>query len=351
MSTGVLCCNNCHPELLDRTRPGVTPRKKALISKSAASKGEPDPHTQARLEEWREEVFNESFANSLLSRSSVLDDDLIVLLSCYGRLSYSAVHDLLASQWVWWPVHGRRLSELMESLAEREEHSLPATPKRRRKKRKRATSSEPSEEWNVRFQEPEVCIPSTPAVGTSDPIQYTFSAVEFPDGVCTPGPRKPASQKRPAAEVPPAPKKPRMALADDHFLQYTPTIPSNGRRRSPARPTPRPRPLPKSNRALVEIDAPWTPRYPIDWTTPASPWPAPSGGPSRLQETAPDPCADPSSGASPSSLVQGSSTPSSLVRPTAQLETASSAQPPTAQHHLSQPCPSTTRTYAHIMGT
>lgn len=245
----VLCCDNCHPELLDRTRPGVPPRKKGkgTDSPEAPTKGDPDLETQARLEEWRDDVFASSFADSLLPRSAVLEDDLILLLSAYGRMTYSALQDILADRWIWWSVHGRQLSDLFLTLPERERAPAQSQPSRR-KGRKSKKNNDSEAVWEVCFKEPRVFHPP----GHLKPIsQYTWTPVELDNEGrevvrgetsstrgrkrAQPAPRRASASKkaRPLTEPPRTPDPVR-------DRPPTPVIPSS----TPRRPKPRPKPRP-----------------------------------------------------------------------------------------------------------
>ena len=145
---GVLCCDNCHPQLLDRTRPGRPP---AADKQSLPKKGELDEATRDRLELWRDELYDDAFSDSFLPPSAVLDDETVELLACYGRLAYEELEVLLEPRWLWWSAYQWRLYNLVKTLPERK-----VTQAGSRQTKGGATQPRDKEGWNVRFAEPQV---------------------------------------------------------------------------------------------------------------------------------------------------------------------------------------------------
>ncbi|GJF00845.1 hypothetical protein PsYK624_171470 [Phanerochaete sordida] len=180
----VLCCDNCHPELLDCTRPEHPPKAK---QRHTPKKGEFDEHTRDLLEIWRDALYNMAFADSFLPPSSVLHNDIIELLACYGRLEYAELEVLLNLRWLWWTTHGLALHEFFETLPERVVKDRPSKSDGAQKARdgQQGVHFDDSEGNDLVPAFPPSLVPATAEVALEDvpapapAHEFTFSQVSF----------------------------------------------------------------------------------------------------------------------------------------------------------------------------
>ena len=103
----VPCCDLCDPTLLNLTRPGppttakrTPPLKLGLLNEEVC----------ARLEDWRECVWQRDFKGALFAPSGILGDKVIESLASIGPvLRLIELERVVGSQWPWFGKYGDEL--------------------------------------------------------------------------------------------------------------------------------------------------------------------------------------------------------------------------------------------------
>lgn len=106
------CCDICHPSLFDQARPRQTTSQRKT---KLRVKGKPDLDAQARLDEWRQEVFLRDHATSYLDPGAILDESAMTALTVVGPLTSEQVESLLSTSWVWWTRYGAEITSVLTS--------------------------------------------------------------------------------------------------------------------------------------------------------------------------------------------------------------------------------------------
>ncbi|KAF5342587.1 hypothetical protein D9611_001979 [Ephemerocybe angulata] len=111
----VLCCDNCSPELLDRTRPAPPQTDKRS---SNPKRGVPNEDVMEALHLWRVEIAKRDHSKALISGLGLLSDDLVELLSSLGPIATeAALVKLVGAKWVWLGKYKTELFNKLTSLA------------------------------------------------------------------------------------------------------------------------------------------------------------------------------------------------------------------------------------------
>ncbi|KAF8064911.1 P-loop containing nucleoside triphosphate hydrolase protein, partial [Lyophyllum atratum] len=110
----VPCCDLCHPELLDRTRPSEA----VTIERSVKVKrGEPNDMVKNALHTWRTSVKAQDFSESLIGASGILKDETIEILASVGPiLSKEHLKRVLGGRWLWFATYGESLWTYLQGL-------------------------------------------------------------------------------------------------------------------------------------------------------------------------------------------------------------------------------------------
>ncbi|KAF6752222.1 hypothetical protein DFP72DRAFT_1133992 [Ephemerocybe angulata] len=111
----VLCCDNCSPELLDRTRPAPPQTDKRS---SNPKRGVPNEDVMEALHLWRVEIAKRDHSKALISGLGLLSDDLVELLSSLGPIATeAALVKLVGAKWVWLGKYKTELFNKLTSLS------------------------------------------------------------------------------------------------------------------------------------------------------------------------------------------------------------------------------------------
>ncbi|TFY52110.1 hypothetical protein EVJ58_g10196 [Rhodofomes roseus] len=101
------CCDICNPELLDRTRPGVTTRASAKTKRIV--RGLQDVKAQLALYQWRDDVYERDHPFALYDSTAILDDVTIERLTTIGNQNREVLASILKPTWIWWDRYGTDL--------------------------------------------------------------------------------------------------------------------------------------------------------------------------------------------------------------------------------------------------
>lgn len=99
VAAAALCCDLCHPALLDCTRPGAPPRK---ARKRASKKSAVCEATRSALIKWRSTVHERDYPDALWAATGILSDNLVEVLASAGPIdTKERLWALVGSQWKW----------------------------------------------------------------------------------------------------------------------------------------------------------------------------------------------------------------------------------------------------------
>ncbi|EJF59224.1 P-loop containing nucleoside triphosphate hydrolase protein, partial [Dichomitus squalens LYAD-421 SS1] len=102
----VPCCDICVPSLFDRTRPPPLPPECRARN---LKRGKPDLAVRDTLRTWRKAMFKTHHASAQYDETSILDDDLILVLVSHGSLNTQQALNLIQDKW---PFHHMYADEL-----------------------------------------------------------------------------------------------------------------------------------------------------------------------------------------------------------------------------------------------
>jgi hypothetical protein len=110
----VLCCDICHPSLLDQTRPGVSA---VAVRKKQLKKGLLNSKVQDELHEWRKSVWKRDFESEVYGPSMILSDSTLNSLASAGPISsLSGLEQVVGKNWTWFGQYGDELLSKLTSL-------------------------------------------------------------------------------------------------------------------------------------------------------------------------------------------------------------------------------------------
>ncbi|KAI0349391.1 P-loop containing nucleoside triphosphate hydrolase protein [Trametes cingulata] len=105
------CCDLCNPGLLDRTRPGASPR---LRRAKKPKRGNPALEYQPRLYAWCRTVFERDHCGAQWDYSGILSHDQVEHLTSVGPVDKAKLASILESSWVWWEEYADELLIYMQ---------------------------------------------------------------------------------------------------------------------------------------------------------------------------------------------------------------------------------------------
>ncbi|KAI0061981.1 P-loop containing nucleoside triphosphate hydrolase protein [Artomyces pyxidatus] len=119
----VPCCDICHPQLLDNTRPGPKPRASA----TRLSYHKPEEASLAieeSLQNWCENILVRDKHSRFFIPSCILPDEAVSKLARLKSLTPSTIEACLKPQWVYWAKYGEELTNLLIAV----DRASPAAP-------------------------------------------------------------------------------------------------------------------------------------------------------------------------------------------------------------------------------
>ncbi|EJF56898.1 P-loop containing nucleoside triphosphate hydrolase protein [Dichomitus squalens LYAD-421 SS1] len=113
LSPVVPCCDICVPSLLDRARPpSLPPERRARNPK----RGQPDCEARDKLRAWRKYIFRKHHASAQYDQTSILDEELILLLVSHGPLSVKQALDLIKDKWPFYDMYAEELGAFLADV-------------------------------------------------------------------------------------------------------------------------------------------------------------------------------------------------------------------------------------------
>ncbi|EJF61027.1 P-loop containing nucleoside triphosphate hydrolase protein [Dichomitus squalens LYAD-421 SS1] len=109
----VPCCDICSPSLFDRARPPLLPPESRARN---LKRGEPDLCAQDKLRNWRNNIFGKHHPSAQYDATSVLDDELILMLVSHGPLESHQALNLIKDKWPFHDTHGVELGMYVATL-------------------------------------------------------------------------------------------------------------------------------------------------------------------------------------------------------------------------------------------
>ncbi|KAJ3516531.1 hypothetical protein NMY22_g14185 [Coprinellus aureogranulatus] len=110
----VPCCDNCCPELLDRTRPRKVEVEKRNVG---VKRGIPNLEVMTSLNRWRVKILKRDFGSAFFSADGFLSDDLVEDLASVGPImDLERLKLVLGGKWSWIDKYGEELSAELVSL-------------------------------------------------------------------------------------------------------------------------------------------------------------------------------------------------------------------------------------------
>ena len=127
----VPCCDICHPELLNRTRPA---RSETVKRKPQVKFGLANSDVEDALHEWRKRVWAQDFKNAMFGPTGILTNETVALLASVGPiLSLKQLETIVGENWPWFGKYGDNL--LTELISLNIPPMIPKPPQPRRTKR------------------------------------------------------------------------------------------------------------------------------------------------------------------------------------------------------------------------
>jgi hypothetical protein len=119
-----LCCDICHPQLLNRTRPGGKPK---TTRKAPVKTGEMADIVSACLNNWREGALERDYPFALFGADAILSDTLVETLASVGPAVQTRAQ--LENIMQGWTFAGKYMDDLESALAELEIPEFEPKPK------------------------------------------------------------------------------------------------------------------------------------------------------------------------------------------------------------------------------
>ncbi|VDC03270.1 unnamed protein product [Peniophora sp. CBMAI 1063] len=110
----VPCCDVCDPSLLDRTRPGIRPKRGGEGRVTYAK--ESSKSVWIYLDDWREGIFDRDFGWSSMTPETVLPTQIVDKIARLELpLQEQHVRKILSSEWVRWSRYGEEVVALLRA--------------------------------------------------------------------------------------------------------------------------------------------------------------------------------------------------------------------------------------------
>ncbi|VDB97814.1 unnamed protein product, partial [Peniophora sp. CBMAI 1063] len=110
----VACCDVCDPCLLDRTRPGIRPKRGGEGRVTYAK--EPSRSVWIHLDDWRETIFDRDFGWTSMTPETVLPTQILDKIAKLELpLQEQHIRKILSSEWLRWSHYGEEVVALLRA--------------------------------------------------------------------------------------------------------------------------------------------------------------------------------------------------------------------------------------------